>query len=194
MPTISIEIDAEDVSDLVENMEVWHVDRALKRARNELMRETLRLYARTVRTWNTRPEFETIIVDGEGVYSYTISTQSAIYHWVDEGTGLHGPSHSKYPIPKPGNLNAKTLRFRTNYDPKTKVGNLTSRYTQGAHGPYVFRKSVMHPGIEGRGFTDQIGMKIADRAWETVMWAILDWWYHGHKGQDLPPSGATSSG
>jgi len=193
MPIFTILVQAEEITQLVEDMKGKEIDNALVRARNELHREALRLLHRPIRTWTTPVEFKSILLDGDGLYGFRIDTDSAIYTWVDKGTGLHGPRMAKYPIPKPSNLTAKTLRFQTGYKAKTKVGSLTSRQG-GSYGPYTYRKSVMHPGIEGREFTDQVGNRIFEISEETLLWAIVDWWYSGHPGQTLPPSGSTPGG
>jgi len=72
----------------------------------------------------------------------------------EEGTGLYGPRHAKYPItPK----RAKALRFRAGrYMPKTNPGGKFRGPGKVQGGQIVFRKQVQHPGTKPRHFTRRI--------------------------------------
>lgn len=81
---------------------------------------------------------------------------ATIYRYLDLGT--KGP----YPIPKPGNTRAKALYFQWggpgSYKHKTKPRKLTST-GGGPTGPFVTFKSVMHPGIKARKFSETIARR-----------------------------------
>lgn len=80
---------------------------------------------------------------------YPTGPNAKIWGYVSKGT--KGP----YPIPKPGNKRAKTLRFREGYKARTT----TSGGYNGpgkATGKTVFRKHVTHPGIKARNFERHI--------------------------------------
>ena len=106
-------------------------------------------YKRTVRTWSKQPIFEK---RGPkkifGKLEETVSTNSEIYFYIDDGTSPH--------IIRP--RNAGLLSFQTGYRAKTRVGVVGSR-GGGAFGPRVSAKQVMHPGFPARNFTKTIAKR-----------------------------------
>jgi len=101
------------------------------------------------RVRNTSEEFITWVGPSEARIK-----AKRIWAWVSFGTGLYGPKRSKYPI-KP--KRAKTLHFRTGYQPRTSPGG-SGRYggPGKATGDYVRTKEVEHPGIKARLFEKAI--------------------------------------
>lgn len=99
----------------------------------------------TVRTWTKKPTFDVTITRQGGDYSVTAGTDDEIYGYVDGGTKAHviRPKRSKY------------LRFSSGYKAKTRVGVIGSN-DGGSFGEDVFSKGVLHPGFEGRKFTERI--------------------------------------
>jgi len=106
-------------------------------------------YKRTVRTWSKQPMF---VRRGPkkifGRLEETVSTESEIYFYIDDGTSPH--------IIRP--RQAGLLSFRTGYRAKTRVGVVGSR-AGGAFGPRVSAKQVMHPGFPARNFTKTIAKR-----------------------------------
>lgn len=113
-------------------------------------------FDKTAATWKKKPEFEKEQSNGYSVMSAGYWTANEIYGYLTHGT--KGP----YPIPKPGNTSAKTLRFQWggpgSYSAKTSPRRISST-TGGPSGPMVFRKRVMHPGIKAREFDETIAEK-----------------------------------
>lgn len=110
------------------------------------------------RTWSTKVKWKTRIDTSGGNLAVEVSTTNAVFGYLEHGTGLYGPKHRAYPIPKPGNTKAKILRFQAGYKPKTKPGVLES----GSGGPFgetVFRHTVMHPGVEARNWIPALAKK-----------------------------------
>jgi len=106
-------------------------------------------FAKTYKTWDHKPKFnKKVKVDGRGI-TWEVWTDDQIYTWVSGGTGLYGPKHAKYPIPKKG---PGFLAFPSGYKAKTTPNLLFSK-GGGSFGPMVFiTGQVMHPGIEPRNF------------------------------------------
>jgi len=83
------------------------------------------------------------------MYVYPTGENAKIWEYVSLGT--KGP----YPIPKPGNTKAKTLRFREGYKARTTTSGGYGGPGK-ATGKTVFRKRVTHPGIKARNFEKHI--------------------------------------
>lgn len=114
--------------------------------------------ARVTQSWNHQPIFTEYKVAAEGGALHAarirISTNDAIYRYVDEGTRPHIIAPRK-----PGGV----LVFRTGYTSKTLPRLITSR-TGGATGPTVFARVVRHPGTKARKFTETIMQRWQNRA------------------------------
>lgn len=109
----------------------------------------------TVATWEHKPVF---VFQYVGWFNMEIYTEDDIYGYVNNGTGLWGPKHAKYPIPKLLTPGRKKLAFSSAFTPKTRPGSIKSG--PGGSGPVdTFRTQVMHPGIEPRGFEKLIAAK-----------------------------------
>lgn len=101
-----------------------------------------REYNKTTRRWVVRPKFTIKRTSTGGTLTAVISTKSAIYGYVDEGTKPHAIRPKRAPA----------LRFQTGFVPKTTPNVLDS--TTGRHfGPFVYAQQVMHPGNAPRNFT-----------------------------------------
>lgn len=105
----------------------------------------------TTRTWSHKPDFK--IDHAAGSASWEISTDDAIYGYVDAGTPPH--------IIKV--KNAKFLHFyRTGFRPKSRAGWIGSNKGRVASQDETFVKSVHHPGNRPRNFAKTIKKK-----WDT---------------------------
>lgn len=119
-------------------------------------------FAKTVKTWEHKPEFETEVKVGSAAGSYitgkagitggaeiAVTTDDEVYGYVDEGTRPHiiKPRRKGYP-----------LRFNVGGRPKTKPRIIGS--TAGKKGNREVRaRSVHHPGTKAREFTKTIHKK-----------------------------------
>lgn len=129
----------------------------MRAVREEMLatgRDVKKDFERTTANWETPVDFR-VTAERDGV---TISTESEIYGYVDDGTKPHdiAPKH------------AKRLRFSVGgFQPKTNPRVIGSG--QGRSGAVtVFRRIVHHPGTEAREFSKilqdkwqkQIGVRI----------------------------------
>ena len=117
----------------------------------------------TVVTWDEKPEFKetTTVRPKEPTWGASVTTDNEIYHWVNDGTGLEGPKHQKYPIYAgiyTGKSDKKALAFPSVFKPKTRPRRIAS-YAGMKGGKTVMRPYVMHPGIKARDFTGMIYRK-----------------------------------
>jgi hypothetical protein len=105
----------------------------------------------SVRYWANQYQigFQVYADDGKGALKWL---------WLDEGTD--GP----YPIPKVGTAN---LAFPSIYKAGSRPGSIKTG-SASSGGPTWFAKSVMHPGIKARGWSD-ILKKIEQPAFEKEM-------------------------
>ena len=130
------------------------VNTSIMRQQMELaINQTLELVNRdfnaTVRTWNTQVVFlvKKAAQIGDRLEG-SVTTDSKVYTYVSLGTKPH--------VIKP--KNAKVLRFKGMYKPKTKPNTIGSG-SGGAFGDDVFSKGVQHPGTEARNFHLEIAKK-----------------------------------
>lgn len=111
-------------------------------------------YNRITGDWSAenRPKLKHSTSIIRNVVKTTVIAEGMVYRYVTAGT--KGP----YPIPKPGNIKAKMLRFRETYTPRTKP---IAKYGGPGikSGALVFRKRVIHPGIKARGFEKAIAQE-----------------------------------
>ena len=113
-------------------------------------------FEKVVASWKHRPEFKAkakITREAMQVYVYPTGANAQIWKYVSSGT--RGP----YPIPKPGNTKAKTLRFRWGGPGSYKARTTTGGGYKGpgkATGKQVAFKRVKHPGIKARKFEKHI--------------------------------------
>jgi len=145
---VVIETNAKDVAYAM-RLQSQQLAKAMRESGKEIEREILRDFRRTVSTWHHHPQFETINASGMIGVALLIGTNDKVYHWVDEGTAAH-PIVAHTPA---------GLRFRTGFQPKTTPGVLASGPGQTAHGGWVRKMSVMHPGTRARHFSQLIWAK-----------------------------------
>jgi hypothetical protein len=137
-------------------------------------------FAKTYVTWEHKPKFVKEFFQARGfggvALSWRVYTEDKIYVWVSKGTGLYGPRHSTYKIPKgPG-----FLAFPSMFKPKTTPGSLFSG-SGFSGGPTVFVSGqIDHPGIEPREFD------------KTVSLYVFPWWQKW--AEDAMKVGARESG
>jgi hypothetical protein len=129
------------------------INRAIDDALDEAAREVRLDFDETVSSWDTPVRFVTYSRSGERV----VSTKTAIYIWVNDGTKRH-PIKAK---------NAKALAFSLGGAPKTRAGVIGSGPGHGG-GAIAFAKSVMHPGIKPRRFNKAIKTK-----WQKLLPKLL---------------------
>jgi hypothetical protein len=98
-------------------------------------------FEKTTETWKNKPRFDVV----KQTRSYNVTTQDAVYAYVDKGT----KPHRIRPV------NANVLAFQGGYQAKTTPRVIASR-SGGPSGPVVFSVGVMHPGTEARQFTKTI--------------------------------------
>lgn len=125
----------------------------------ETIKEADREFAKTYATWEREPEFEQEYKESKKQLSGKTTTDNEVYGYVNDGTKDSAP----YPIPKAG---PGLLRFqwggKGSYKPKTQVRRIGSG-PGGPSGPMVVFRRVMHPGIEGRHFDEEIAKAMAPR-------------------------------
>lgn len=119
-----------------------------------------------VSSWRDQPRFYYKISISGRLYRFEVkvdarTTGGKHFVWVDQGTGGHGnPAGPKYPIVA---KNAPNLVFTTPYHPKTiPPGGVY--YDMSAPTKFHKRKSVAHPGIKPREFSQRILKKYKDRS------------------------------
>lgn len=161
----------------------------------EVAREGKTLFVESCFTWEDPPAF---VIDGPhlargdlSVYvglrdPYTPNegeepTPSQLYTWVDHGTPEHpiiptGRSAYKVVTSK-GTLavpylGTPRLVFKVPYKASTVPGQITSRYS--AEGNRTIKSDgLIHPGVEPRGFSDQIGDIMQSRM-DSGVQAVID--------------------
>jgi len=111
------------------------VERALKNLLNAEAQIQLKIFARTVRTWNSKPDFTFEIKDGTEL-SLEVGTDDKVYYFLNYGTSVRRAMMSK------------------NFVPKTSPGRINAHVGRGGR-KYVSKKLNL-PGIEERGWTTMI--------------------------------------
>lgn len=110
-----------------------------------------------VREWSSKPRFAatvTIKPDDIEIKIKVAGTMKMIFHYVDQGTGLYGPKKQPYVIePKtPGGV----LKFQSGYSARSAPGAKIGMGSGQSFGDWVSKRSVIHPGIQPRNFTDKV--------------------------------------
>jgi hypothetical protein len=114
-------------------------DRLIAVTVKELQREAkiqIRMFQKTVRTWQSKPDFEYEIDVNDNVIQATVFTNDKIYYFLDRGTRRRFATMTK------------------GFVSKTQPGVIGSRVGIGGRA-YVNRR-VPRPGIEPRRWTDTI--------------------------------------
>jgi hypothetical protein len=127
------------------------IEAEAKAAANDLELE----FMLSTATWKHQPKFEKLVQVGPKSVEILVDTDDEIYRYVNEGTGIEGPKHRTYRIPKSGYAN---LAFPSVFRPKSQPNRQTSG--AGYSGGPMAHASVIehHPGIKPRRF-DKVIMK-----------------------------------
>ena len=99
----------------------------------------------TVQTWARKPTFT---IEAPDPARRVISTDDAIYGYVDQGTRAHRIVARR----------GKRLRFMSGFRPKTRAGYIGSNQG-GRSGAAVFVSAVNHPGTRARYLARAIARK-----------------------------------
>lgn len=116
----------------------------------EVGKQAAKEFQKPVRAWKTKPAFKIRILNAgsNAVFLdiYPEGNGTNVFNMLDFGTSPH-LIHAK---------NRKFLAFqRGKYHSSTKPGSLSSRKAS-RRGKTIFRKAVLHPGVEARGFSRQV--------------------------------------
>ncbi len=132
---------------------------AVAKGYTEIAAESVKLYQKTTRTWKHKPDFYARRT-ARGV---AINTNSVIYGYVDFGTRPHVIRARRAPF----------LVFRWPYKAATKPRVIASYRAQYGDN-WARKKSVKHPGIKARNFTDEITKRMQKRAASIMRKQIKD--------------------
>jgi len=99
-----------------------------------------------------------------GAVSIEVDVVGEIYTFVHEGTKPHEIKAK----------NAKRLRFTSNYNAKTVIGQIKSQ-SGGASGEILYRQRVFHPGFKGRNFSKLIMTKWRQPFFKAMQRALDNW-------------------
>lgn len=125
------------------------IEAEAKAAANDLELE----FMLTTATWDHQVKFEKLIQVGPKSVEILVDTDDEIYRYVNEGTGIAGPKHKTYRIPRAGYAN---LAFPSIYHAKSQPGRQTSG-GGGSSGPMVYASVIEHhPGMKPRRFDKTI--------------------------------------
>ena len=133
---------------------------ALAKAAKKAGKDIKKDFEATTKTWKHKVKF-TVVSALDPNIEVLVGTDDEIYGYVNSGTGLWGPKHSKYPIFAgiyTGKSNKKALAFPASYKAKTRPRVIGST-GGGSSGPIVIRPYVEHPGIKPREFDKVIQKK-----------------------------------
>jgi len=119
-----------------------------RRAMKMVQDETNKLYARTVKTWEHKPKFESNYRETSAGITVEVFTTDEVYGYVNNGTRPHVIEGNPY------------LAFMSAYKSKTTPSKIDAR-KGGGSGPTIIRQKVQHPGTEARNFDTAIAAKIA---------------------------------
>jgi len=101
-----------------------------------------------IKQWRNRPEFgRRITARTSDEVVGDLSTDSAIYHWVDEGTA---PTDAR--AKQPGGMRFRFQGRGQSYSPKTYGGG--GGDFRGQVGPIIRTKQIVNRSIEARDITD----------------------------------------
>ena len=139
---------------------------------NEVKPDLLAYFERVTKSWRNQQAFKAIrhiSASEASVDVKPIGENADIWRYVSRGT--RGP----YPIPKPSNTRAKTLRFKW-AGPGSYKARTNTRGGYGgpgkATGPTRMFKRVMHPGIKARNFEKHIARWYAQQFRRTMKNAV----------------------
>lgn len=156
MSSLNVQLEAVIPTRKFPDASVWKA--ALRRAVDRSQKDVLDDLKAVTATWNHQPKWRTRFTEDSGNLQMTVTTTDVAFIYLDRGTGSFGPKSAPYPIPKPTNTGAKILRFQGGYTAKTTPGRLESQ-AGGPFGDYLFRRSVLHPGVKARGWLELLRKK-----------------------------------
>src|SRR5574338_245736 len=123
----------------------WRAIEAAYRRTTGLVEKDLRS---TTRTWDHQPKFRIETQTKGGNYSLTAGTDDKRYLWIDEGTGIYGPTGQTI---KP--KRSKYFRFQVGGRLKTRP-NVIGSYSGSPHTDWVTVTEIK--GIPKRNFIRKI--------------------------------------
>lgn len=98
--------------------------------------------------WRDNPDFKTELSRSGNRINISITTDSIIFHWVDQGTQPHII---------PGAGRTATMTIRGGYTARSSPGTLRTNSGGGRSSERNIRTtSVSHPGIEPRDFSGHV--------------------------------------
>lgn len=107
---------------------------------------------KTVGSWQNKPTFAHAISLAGGNISVLTGPEGGkpadIWNWIDKGTKRRVITAKRAPY----------LKFRRNYSAATSPGCFGS-YPSGSYGDWVSKKSVIHPGIKARLWSETLQEK-----------------------------------
>jgi len=122
----------------------------VRAAAEQIRRDVLLDYVKTVETWRHQPKFKSEVKLGGGEVQTSVTTDDEIYGYVEKGTRKH--------IIRPRKKGKKLYFKAGGFKPKTHVGVIQS--VPGSPGKKsVFANEVVHPGTKARNFTRVIAKK-----------------------------------
>lgn len=158
---VEVTPDIAGVARAMKNVPPRAVRRVMGQVGHKVSRKASEYLSKVTRTWSKKPRFDIKSDITPNSFSVGVSTDDAVFHWLNEGTGLYGPKARKYPIrPKrPG----YPLKFQAGYRAKTSPGWIGSR-AGGAYGETVRAMEVWHPGVKSRKWMEAIYPKLVKLA------------------------------
>lgn len=152
---------------IVPKVPLLHADeikRAIKKAEEWGAKEIQKEYEGTVKTWDTKPKFQSKVTQR---LVLQVWTEDKRYAWVDLGTPPHVIG------PKGG---SGFLQFDPEFEPKTTPGVLKPGRGRARSGSYVRPRAVIHPGIEARNFSRLIEAKWGPKLGERIQRELSKIW------------------
>jgi hypothetical protein len=119
-------------------------------------------FGKITRNWSEQPKF---VIKVSQRLVLTVTTDSDIFKWVDQGTSAH--------VIRP--RGSGTLRFRPGFTPKTKPGVLKG-FAGRSFGAPIETTMVKHPGIEPRNFTRTIEREWGPELGKSLQLAMANAW------------------
>ena len=114
------------------------------------------------RDWASQPFFEIRRETTRDDFTISVSTDDPVFNWVDRGTRPHYISARNDDRP---------LRFSQEYAAATQPGSLRSQRPEYSGGK-VSKFIVYHPGIEARGFSEEL-VRERERDFQRLMLEAL---------------------
>lgn len=141
-------------------------DKILREELTRMVEETAvdmrRFFEQQTENWRNPPRFVVRYEVTSGRISATVEPDKRtkggkIFNWLDRGTGKWGPNRRPYRIAA---KRSPWLTFRTGYDALTQPVGKWNVGSGKAAGPWVRKKSVLHPGIKSRKFLQSFERKL----------------------------------